>query len=60
MDITSVIDIDSFALSPVFPPMAAFSESRDVVFKIKIQNIIFDFDGNSLIFKGKGQISVST
>jgi len=36
LSITSVIDINSQALSPLFPPMAWFKEVRDVVLDVKL------------------------
>lgn len=60
LDITSVIDIDSLALSPVFPPMAYFKKPKDVILDVKISSINFEFVGNSLAFKGYGSLTVST
>ena len=34
--ITSTIDIDSLALSPLFPAMAPFSPAKDVVLTAKV------------------------
>lgn len=58
--ITSVINIDSLAISPVFPPMAAFPEDKDVVFSISIPTVTFDLNGQSFSIKFRGQCGVST
>lgn len=58
--ITNVIDIDSLALSPVFPPMARFPQSRDVVFSVSIPTVTFDLTGQSFAVKLRGHCGVST
>jgi hypothetical protein len=54
IDITSVVDIDSLGLSPVFPAMSLFTENRDVIFDVKVPEASFEFIENSLAFTGKG------
>jgi hypothetical protein len=58
--ITSVLNIDSLALSPVFPPMAFYPQNRDVVFSVKIPTLTFDFIGQNIQIKFRGQCGVST
>lgn len=58
--ITSVIDIDSLALSPVFPPMALFPQNKDVVFSVSIPTVSLDLTGQSFLIKFRGQCVVST
>mgnify|MGYP000586739385 CR=1 FL=1 len=43
LDITSIIDIDSLHLSPVFPKMASFEDNRDVIFNLKSPEVNFAF-----------------
>jgi hypothetical protein len=58
--ITSVIDIDSLALSPVFPPMAFYPQNRDVIFSVSVPTITFDLSGQDFLVKIRGQCVVST
>lgn len=58
--ITGVIDIDSLALSPVFPPMALYPQNKEVVFSISVPNVVFEFSGQNILIKIRGQCSIST
>lgn len=42
--ITSVVRIDTLALSPVFPPMAFLEEKKDVVFDVQIPSVELSLD----------------
>ena len=59
-DITSVININSILVSPVFPPMIEFPDERDVIFNVKIPTVDFSFNGNSLKFILKMFADVAT
>jgi hypothetical protein len=49
-DITSIINVNSLLLSPVFPPMADFTDDRDVIFNLKCPSVDFSFNGDNLRF----------
>lgn len=51
LDITSIINVDSLLVSPVFPPMAFFKDERDVIFNLKVPKIDFLLTNSSLRFE---------